>query len=91
MDNTSDLNQQDHDRLTPLMHATKSNCSAIVKYLLQKGADPNMVDKHGCTALLMAALVDSPSVCQLLLAGRADPHIAGTERKITPFHIAAHK
>lgn len=39
---TPDVNLQDSDGWTPLMYAAKSGSSAVVKYLLQRGADPNV-------------------------------------------------
>lgn len=37
-----DINVQDGDGWTPLMYAAKSGAAAIVKYLIQRGADPNI-------------------------------------------------
>lgn len=37
-----DVNLQDEDGWTPLMFAAKSGSAAIVQYLLQRGAKPNL-------------------------------------------------
>jgi len=36
------VNVQDEDGWTPLMFAAKGGATAVVKYLLQRGADPNI-------------------------------------------------
>ena len=36
------INVSDNDGWTPLIYAAKSGSSAIVKYLIQRGADPNL-------------------------------------------------
>lgn len=90
-DTVTDLSPRDKKGFTPLMHAVKCNCSPAVKYLLQKGADPNLTDEHGITALLLAMQNESVGMCEMLLINGASPHIAEKERGITPLHIAAHK
>lgn len=56
---------------TPLMHAA-SNCSGYddgyftARYLLDEGANPNIQNKNGCTALHFAAYAGNVRVIQLL-------------------------
>ncbi len=88
---SSDLNVQDADGWTPLMHATKAGSAPLVKYLLQRGANPNVCPNSGFTALYLAAQEDNQVVCRLLLVGGADPLLAGGAQKLTPLHIAAHR
>ena len=38
----TDVNLQDNDGWTPLMFACKASSSVVVRYLLQRGADPNI-------------------------------------------------
>jgi len=61
--------------LTPLMYAARYNKVAIIEYLLQKGADPDLKDSQGFTALKYAelsnaydaiAVLKSPAVNQQL-------------------------
>ena len=39
---TPDIDVQDADCWSPLMYAAKSGSIVVVKYLLQRGADPNI-------------------------------------------------
>ena len=90
-DIVTDFNPKDNLGLTPLMHAIKHKCSPATKYLLQKGADPNIQDLHGQTALFMAVKDNNFELCELLLMGQADPNIGETEKNRTPLHIGAQK
>ena len=51
VDMTDNINVQDGDGWTPLMYAAKSRSSTVVKYLLQRGADPNMQQVGPCMRL----------------------------------------
>jgi ankyrin repeat protein len=67
----ADVNARSKIGRTPLHQAaTCEGCSAIVRYLLSKGADPNFVDNLGIAPLTLAALAgDTESVKALLAAG----------------------
>ncbi|CAL1265275.1 unnamed protein product, partial [Larinioides sclopetarius] len=41
---------------TPLMNATSRGCVQMVRLLLEAGADPNLQDSDGSTALMYAAV-----------------------------------
>ena len=56
---TSDINVQDSDGWSPLMYAAKAEASTIVKYLLQRGADPN-VRQVGTHKHVTVDVVSSP-------------------------------
>ncbi len=49
------LNYRGHDGGTPLTVAMANRSGAFVSFLLGKGADPNIADKSGDTALITAA------------------------------------
>ena len=42
-----DVNVQDEDGWTPLMFAAKSGSAAVIQYLLQRGAKPNLRQVSG--------------------------------------------
>jgi ankyrin repeat protein len=46
------INAQDYDGKTVLMIATKNDNGAVVKFLIGLGADPNILDNKGKTALM---------------------------------------
>jgi ankyrin repeat protein len=54
---------------TSLMEAATQDDDSIVKLLLGHGANVNLKDKNGWTALHLAALNDRASNIQLLLEG----------------------
>ena len=64
--------------MSPLTQATLTNDVAVVKALLAAGADVNLVDQGGETALMHAATVDygDTAVIDALLA-------AGARREVT--------
>lgn len=88
VERSANLDPQDHQGSTPLMHAVRANCNAAVKYLLQRGADPNIKDKQGHAPILVAAQEANIGISLLLLDAGADPNVTGTDRKITPLHVA---
>ena len=52
--------------LTPLMYAARYNKVEIIKYLLQKGADSNITDSQGFTALKHAELSNANEAITVL-------------------------
>ena len=56
---------------TPLLSACEHNYIDMVRYLLSKGADPNIRAKDGSTAIIRAA-GNAPDAVELLLSAGAD-------------------
>ena len=56
----------------PLMDAAKKSDTATVRALLQKGADVNMRDIDGTTALYWAAYQNDSETAELLIRAGAD-------------------
>ena len=57
---------------SPLSHAAENGHERVVQILLDKGAEPNLADKSGRTALLWAVLNEHRVVAEQLLARGAD-------------------
>ncbi|MFA8020911.1 ankyrin repeat domain-containing protein [Bremerella cremea] len=57
---------------TPLFYASRENSPKIVQWLLEKGANPNLQDPDGTTALHWAARKGFVDVAKVLIAGGAD-------------------
>ena len=62
-------------RITPLMMSVMTDCADIVGIILDAGADANMVDEDGDTALRAACSRRNIDMVQLLLAAGADVNI----------------
>ena len=71
---------------TPLMYAALYGNAHAVELLLLKGADPNVRNDAGATALLWA--VDDTEAARLLLEHGADPNIRSADG-LTPLVLAA--
>jgi uncharacterized protein len=61
------------DELTPLLKAVQENNEKSVAELLQKGADPNAVNRYGITPLWLAATNASAPMVRTLLKAGANP------------------
>ncbi|EXI92498.1 MAG: ankyrin repeat protein [Candidatus Accumulibacter sp. BA-94] len=61
---------------SPLVYAAFSGRTAVVEYLLTKGAEVNATTPNGSTALLFAARFGHLEVVELLLRNKADPNMA---------------
>ncbi len=75
-----------HARITPLVLAAKLGRLNIVKLLLRKGADVNIVDSLGRTALRVACEEDNEKVVGALLHYGADPNKARSQSEVGPDH-----
>jgi ankyrin repeat protein len=79
-----------HDRLTPLMAASRHDNLEVLRVLLDHPSAQGMInhrDRHGQTALWHACHWGYESIVRALLASGADPTIA-TESGSTPMAIA---
>lgn len=61
----------------------KRGDEAYLRYLLQKGADPNLRDRSGATPLLLAVAGGHAGLVPVLVAGRANVNL-GNEAGETP-------
>ena len=84
---SADLERVDGWGMTPLMHAARNGSEAMVRVLLEGGADPGMAGISGVTPLMMSSKRES-GVCALLLSRGADP-LAVDESGATALHWAA--
>src|SRR5262245_26317742 len=71
------LNRRGRDGATPLMYAVLYSDAAILETLLQAGADPNLRNDAGATALMWA--IDDVEKTKLLLGAGADPNARSAE------------
>lgn len=84
----TDVNEQDADGITPLMDACNMNTATGARLLLSHGAQPNIQNKVGRTALLYA-VVWPPANCVIpdLLAHGANPDLPD-RNKVTLLQMA---
>ena len=66
----ADVNTKDDKGITPLMYAAWVGSPAAMKLLLDKGADPNLTNSNGSTALMLS--VTEPAKGKMLLERGAD-------------------
>ena len=86
----ANINAQDRDGYTPLMHAAAKNCIDIVCVLLQSGASKTINAKNyvGNTALIYAAEKNHINIVILLLYYQADPNIQNNDGYTALMHTA---
>ncbi|XP_054843505.1 ankyrin repeat domain-containing protein 55 [Eublepharis macularius] len=87
----SEINHQDTEGMTSLHWAAFHNRPQHVQALLQKGADPTLVDKDFKTALHWAVQSGNRILCSVILSHRQGPSIINydDENGKTCLHIAA--
>lgn len=68
----------------------KRGDNVYVRYLLQKGADPNLKDNKGTTPLLLAASLGQTVLVDSLIAGKANVNAANSSGE-TPLIVAVHR
>lgn len=74
--------------LTPLMYAIGEDSDPdLIKTLLHKGADVNLRNRSGATAVMLAAMVGTPEVVRMLIEAGADVN-AETREGVTALSVA---
>lgn len=66
IDAGADINQIGEHGFTPLLNAVEQGCSAVVLFLLEKGADPHLSNADGMTAAMLADLLQENEIAALL-------------------------
>ena len=84
------IDRADRNGMTPLAWAVWNQHTDAAAALLQAGADPDIRDDDGQTALFIAALAGCVEGVRVLLAANASVDIADSEDE-TPFSAAATK
>ncbi|XP_078405749.1 ankyrin repeat domain-containing protein 55 [Cetorhinus maximus] len=86
-----EINHQDNEGMTPLHWAAFHNRPQHVQALLQKGADPTLVDKNFKTALHWAVQSGNRTMTSIILDHHLSPSIINydDENGKTSVHIAA--
>ena len=85
-----DVNCANVAGVTPLLYAANHGNKALVKVLLDEGADPDKTNNNGCTPLHWAVnSIANQEVVQLLMAHGAELNKADN-RGWTPLHVAAY-
>ncbi|KAF0297324.1 Histone-lysine N-methyltransferase EHMT2 [Amphibalanus amphitrite] len=85
---TGYVNRQDDGGWTPVVWASEHKHPVVVKYLLERGANPQLCDEEQNTGLHWAAFSGSMEIAELFLAAGChvnSPNVHGD----TPLHIAA--
>ena len=67
----ADVNRQDNEGITPLMEAASIRSSELVRLLLEHGADANIKDRGGRTAMDIARKKRNKEVSAILKASLA--------------------
>ena len=96
LDKSANVNYQDMDdpdQLTVLIVATLKSSISLVRLLLEKGADPNIMDNKGRSPLFVACDLGHHEIASLLLynhcaGGTANPNIPGTPAEKCPLWTA---
>jgi len=87
----ADPNQKGDDNGRPLQRAVvdAGDKVGVIRALLDGGADPNLTDKKGDSALSNAISEGQARIVALLLAGKGDPNGSRSKRKWSHLHHAA--
>lgn len=86
LEKKKEINEQNKRGKTPLMLAVR--CPPIVSFLLQKGANPAIIDHEGNTALHYAVMHLQPESWSLLVAEGANPYCKNKKGE-TPLKLAS--
>lgn len=90
----ANIHARDRAEKGPLRHAIKADLPLVVDTLLELGADPDVLDVDGNTALVDALVAGQVSLVRLLVRYGCDVHrvvkatIGGVYRKCRPLELA---
>ncbi len=73
---------------TPLMYAARQNALEATRSLVELGADMNLADPDGATALVLAIINANYDVAALLVEKGADPNIGDKEARMAALYAA---
>lgn len=83
----ADINKADKEGITPLMLASASNNTDLLKAVYSDALDTNQENKEGVTALQIAASYSSPEIVSELIKMGADVNFISTNN-ISPLMLA---
>jgi hypothetical protein len=86
-----DIDRRDQYGNTLLLAACQYRCEALVRIMLNKGADPNSLNSAGASCLHFACYKESmsKSIAKALLQNGANPEVSETTYGCTPLHYCA--
>lgn len=86
-----DIDRRDQYGNTLLLAACQYRCEALVRIMLNKGADPNSLNSAGASCLHFACYKESmsKSIAKALLQNGANPEVCETTYGCTPLHYCA--
>jgi len=82
-----DINERSHDDASPLISAVRLGRDTYVHDLLDKGAERDLADRDGFTALHTAAQNGHAEIIRLLLSAGANPTLVDKDG-LSPYDIA---
>ena len=85
--NNHNINDQDKNGMSLLMHAVDNNSYDIAKYLIQSGINVNIQDKYGQTATMLAAGRNLQNIVKLLIESKANLKLI-SKSKLTAYGFA---
>lgn len=71
-DKKEKVNEKDRNKDTALHKCAYDGGLLVAKWLVENGADVNVIDKHDTTPLLVAAMLGQEQICELLLQNKAN-------------------
>ncbi|KAI1327669.1 ankyrin repeat-containing domain protein [Xylariaceae sp. FL0255] len=84
------LNRANFRGMSALVQAAQLDMADTVLLLMQNGADPDIIDDQGRSALHFAAKADSPSMTETLITNHAALNLRGGEDDVTPLHLSCY-
>ena len=85
---SGETDQAESDGTTPLMYAAHYGLSDLALALLEAGANPNLTNDYGASAIGEAAFINDNRILSLLLEFGADPNLTNNEGE-TPLMVVA--